>query len=311
MKIAFFTEGNYISKIPRQHANMRTDQAWICALDATHYPVTQLPNNHFDIGVVIIPKEKNREHLASNNYPLISNLKNICDKIFVMQEGTHWDWMEDSIPTMCWFYNQLLEADALLCHNEIDVKYYKGITNKPCYILSTLMLEDNINISNDKTDKVFVAGNWHQTYRGFDAWVISREFDLPMVGFKSGKFRQGEEVTGINYLPWIPWNQFMFELSKYKYGVQTYETSAGQFPLNCSYLGIPCIGYNQVDTQRLLHPHLSVEVGDVYSARKLVNKLKSDKEFYNECSLITKKLYDELYTESKFIDRWNQIIKEF
>jgi hypothetical protein len=228
-----------------------------------------------------------------------------------MQEGTHWDWMEDSIPTMCWFYNQLLEADALLCHNEIDVKYYKGITNKPCYILQTLMLEDNINISNDKDDKVFVAGNWHQTYRGFDAWVISQEFDLPMMGFKSGKFKPGEEVTGINYLPWIPWNQFMFELSKCKYGVQTYETSAGQFPLNCSYLGIPCVGYNQVDTQRLLHPHLSIEVGDVHSARKLVSKLKNNKDFYNECSLQTKELYNKLYTEDKFIEKWNQIIKQF
>jgi hypothetical protein len=29
-------------------------------------------------------KEKNREHLASNNYPLVSNLKKICDKIFIM-----------------------------------------------------------------------------------------------------------------------------------------------------------------------------------------------------------------------------------
>lgn len=310
MKIAFFTEGNYISKIPRQHTNMRTDQAWICALDAIHYPVTQLPNDHYDIGIVIIPKEKNREHLANINYPLVSNLKKICDKILIMQEGTHWDWMEDSIQTMCWFYSQLLEADVLLCHNEIDVKYYKGLTSKPSYILPTLMIEDNINVSEIKEDSVFVAGNWHQTYRGFDAWTIGREFDLPMYGFRAGKLRQGEDaVTGMNYLPWMDWSKFMFELSKCKYGVQTYETSAGQFPLNCSYLGIPCIGYDQVDTQRLLHPNLSVEVGDVYSARKLVNKLKDDKEFYNECSTQTKELYNNLYTESKFIENWNQILK--
>ena len=308
MKIAFFTEGNYISKIPRHHTNMRTDQAWICALDATHYPVIQLPSEHFDIGIVIIPKEKNRDYLANNNYPLITNLKKICDKVLIMQESTHWDWMEDSIRTMCWFYNQLLEADALLCHNEIDIKYYKGITNKPCYILPTLMIEDSIKISDVKEDSVFVAGNWHQTYRGFDAWTIGREFDLPMYGFKSGKLKPGEDnITGINYLPWMDWSKFMFELSKCKYGVQTYETSAGQFPLNCAYLGIPCIGYNQVDTQRLLHPELSVEVGDVYSARKLVNRLKNDKAFYDRCSLLIKKLYNELYSESVFLNNWNKI----
>ena len=42
MSIAFFTEGGYTGKIPRNNPNMRTDQAWMCALDATHYCVFQL-----------------------------------------------------------------------------------------------------------------------------------------------------------------------------------------------------------------------------------------------------------------------------
>lgn len=310
MKIAFFTEGGYIGKIPRSNTNMRTDQAWVCSLNAIHYPINQIPNEMYDLGIVIIPKENNRTHLARAKYPLIQNIKNVCNKVYIMQEGTHWDWMEDSIEVMCWFYEQLLEADVLLCHNEIDVKYYQGITNKPCYVLPTLMLEDNIKISTSKEDCVFVAGNWHQTYRGFDSWIIGREFDIPMKGFKAGKMRPGEDmVTGINYLPWMDWTQFMFELSKCKYGVQTYETSAGQFPLNCGYLGIPCIGYNEVDTQRILHPNLSVDVGDVLSARKLVNKLKSDLDFYNECSLECKALYDEFYSERVFLSTWKNIIQ--
>jgi hypothetical protein len=309
MKIAFFTEAGYVGAVSRDNPNMRTDQAWICALGAIHYPINQLPQDKFDIGIVIIPKEKNREYLAQSNYPLIANIKSVCAKVFVMQEGTHWDWMEDSISTMVWFYNQLIEADVLLCHNDIDVRYYQGITSKPCYVMPTLMIEDTIKVADTKTDSVFVAGNWHQTYRGFDAWVIAQEFEAPMYGFKSGKFKAGEEVTGINYLPWIPWNEFMYELSKHKYGVQTYETSAGQFPLNCAYLGIPCIGYNQVDTQRLLHPQLSVEVGDVLAARKLANKLKTDKDFYDKCSLECKQLYNELYSEKSFINQINNILK--
>ena len=42
MKIAFFTEGGYSGKVPRNHPNMRTDVAWICALDATHYPINHM-----------------------------------------------------------------------------------------------------------------------------------------------------------------------------------------------------------------------------------------------------------------------------
>jgi len=308
MKIAFFTEGGYTGRVPRNNPNMRTDQAWICALEAVHYPVTNIPQESYDVGIVIIPKEKNREHLADINYPLIENIRKACKKVAIMQEGTHWDWMEDSIQTMVWFYNQLMEADILLCHNDIDVRYYRGITNKPCYIMPTLMIQDTIKVSEIKTESVFIAGNWHQTYRGFDAWIVGQEFELPMHGFKAGKFRQGEEITGIEYIPWMPWSEFMYELSKHKYGVQTYETSAGQFPLNCAYLGIPCIGYNQVDTQRILHPDLSVEVGDVLAARELVHKLK-DQGFYLECSNKAKELYREVYSETEFLRRVKTILQ--
>lgn len=301
MNIAFFTEGGYLGKIPRNNPNMRTDQAWICALDAIHYPIMQLPQNNFDVGIVIVPKEKNREQLASINYPLILNVKSICKKVYVMQESTQWDWQDESYNSMVWYYTQLTLADGILCHNDIDVPYFQGITDKPAYILPTLMIEDSVKTSPVKEDKVFVAGNWHTGYRGFDAWVIGNEFDLPMYGFKSGKFKQGEDSNGINYLPWMPWNEFMYELSKCKYGVQAYPASAGQFPLNCAYLGIPCIGYNDVNTQKYLHPNLSVERGDVISARKLVNKLKSDYKFYEECSLMSKELYENLYSEKEFV----------
>jgi hypothetical protein len=136
--IAFFTEGNYSGKVSR-NIPMRTDQAWVCSLNATHHCVFKLNeiNTKYDIGVVIIPKEKNREYLAQNNYPLIQNLKQYCDKVIIMQEGCHWDWQEDPVHTMVWFYNQLLEADLLLCHNDADVKYYQGMTNIPTYILPT------------------------------------------------------------------------------------------------------------------------------------------------------------------------------
>lgn len=309
MNIAFFSEGGYSGKIPRNNPNMRTDQAWMCALNATHHCVFQLNDisSNYDIGVIIIPKEKNREHLANNNYPLVQQVKNICNKVLVMQESTHWDWQDEPFNSMVWYYNQLIEADGILCHNDIDIPYFKGITDKPAFILPTLMIEDTLQLSDHKEDKVFVAGNWHTTYRGFDSWVIGNEFNLPLCGFKSGKFKPGEEQNGVNYLPWMDWSQFMFELSKCKFGVQTYQASAGQFPLNCAYLGIPCIGYNDINTQKDLFPSLSVERGDIQSARKLVHKLQNDSEFYSRASKMSKQLYTQLYAEDKFLKKWHQI----
>ena len=310
MKIAFFTEGGYNGKVPRNNPNMRTDQAWICALDATHHCVFQLEQvtQKYDIGIVIIPKEKNREHLANQNYSLISRIREYCNKILIMQESTHWDWQDESFNSMVWYYNQLTEADGILCHNDIDVPYFKGITNKPAFIFPTLMIEDNIKISKFKEDKTFIAGNWHTTYRGFDAWVVGQEFELPMIGFKSGKFKKGEETNGIDYLPWMNWSDFMFELSKCKYGVQCYQASAGQFPLNCAYLGVPCIGYDDINTQKDLFPNLSVKRGDIVSARKIANELQNNKDFYKQNVKIGKFNYNQLYKEEKFLEKW-KIIK--
>ncbi len=307
--IAFFSEGGYEGKVPRD-IPMRTDQAWVCSLDAVHHCVFNLENitSSYDIGVIIIPKEKNREHLAKQDYPLVSKIKSICNKVIIMQEGCHWDWMEDPVSTMVWFYNQLLEADLLLCHNDADVKYYQGITDKKAMILPTLMIEDNVKTAK-KEDRVFVAGNWHLTYRGFDAWVISNEFDLPKYGFKSGKYKEGEEINGINYLPWMDWYTFMTELSKCKYGIQTYQSSAGQFPLNCAYLGIPCIGYNDVNTQKNLFPDLSVERGDIVSARKIAKRLQEDSNFYGASVEIAKMMYEEMYTEKIFLTKWRDIVE--
>ncbi len=310
MNIAFFTEGGYEGKIPRNNPNMRTDQAWICALDAIHHCVFNLSHleQKYDIGIVIIPKEKNREKLALMDFPLIETIRSYCSKVYIMQESIQWDWQDESFASMAWFYNQLTEADKILCHNDIDIPYFSGISNKPASILPTLMVEDEITIANKKENKVFIAGNWTATYRGFDAWVIGNHFNLPMTGYKTGKFKEGEETNGINYLPWIIWKDFMYELSKHKYAVQCYPASAGQFPLNCGYLGIPCIGYNDINTQKNLFPELSVKRGDILSAIKLANRLKIDKDFYNEVSNNSKRLYNKLYKEDQFVENFKNII---
>ena len=58
MKIAIFTEGGYQGKVPRNHPNIRTDMAWVCALDADHHPIGtlhQVPDKSYDF---VAPKSK-------------------------------------------------------------------------------------------------------------------------------------------------------------------------------------------------------------------------------------------------------------
>ena len=61
MKVGFFTEGGFEGKIPKEYNNMRTDAAWMYLTDATHHPlpkVLSLPDNSYDIGIMIIPKNR-------------------------------------------------------------------------------------------------------------------------------------------------------------------------------------------------------------------------------------------------------------
>ena len=76
MNIGFFSEANYQGKVPRSHNNMRTDVAWVCALDAFHCPISMIntmADNSFDIGVMILPK--NRKPLL--DYPLLNEYKRV------------------------------------------------------------------------------------------------------------------------------------------------------------------------------------------------------------------------------------------
>ena len=83
MKIAFFTEGNYQGKVPRDHSNMRTELAWMCTLNADHYNINLPPKQQYDLGIVIIPKKNPADSLD------IERFRSVCDKVAVMQEGPH------------------------------------------------------------------------------------------------------------------------------------------------------------------------------------------------------------------------------
>jgi hypothetical protein len=81
------------------------------------------------------------------------------------------------------------------------------------------------------------------------------------------------------------WKEWMEHLSQYKYGMfMVNAIGAATFPLNCGYFGIPCIGDNRADTQRLIFPELSVDYLDYEEALKLIKLLQADEIFYNDTS---------------------------
>lgn len=300
MNIAFFTETEYTGKIPRNNSNMRTDTAWICALNADHYNIhnQEIPNK-YDLGICIIPKNNPKFNLNA--------IKKSCNKIASMQEGPSWYFQDYPLDQQIWYYNTLQEMDFLCVHNIADKKYYEGLTGKQCMIMQTLMIEDMINTTNEPRNGVMIGGNFCSWYGGFDSYMVAQEFQEQIFVPSMGRKIDGEEqLENLNHLPYMRWSEWIEELNKVKYGVHLMRTqAAGTFALNCAYLGIPCIGYKGLDTQMICHPNCTVELGDLYSARKIAKKLNEDKEFYNACSTTAKIKYKEHFLEKMFKENFN------
>jgi len=301
MKIAFFTEMLFQGKIPRNHDNMRTEFAWMVALDADHYNIKSIPEENYDLGIVIIPK-KNPDFN-------IDNLKLSCNKVAVMQEGPNWFWQDYDLSKQVWYYNTLTSADIIFVHNTVDKTYYEGLTNhKDVRVLQSLMIEDAIDIDALMPDKyrgeVIVGGNFVSWYGGFDSYTVASEISDKVFAPSMGRKQIGEEQL-LTHLPYLNWRDWITQLSKFKYGVHLMRThAAGTFALNCAYLGIPCIGYKGLDTQEICHPDLTVDIGDLVNAKKLITLLENDSTFYNNCSQTAIDNYKNNYTEQVFKNKF-------
>lgn len=300
MTVAFFTEMDSFPKeaITKEYSNMRTEFAWMVALNSDHYNLND--NNiskHYDLGIVI----NSKKHPEWVN---VSKLKTHCDKVAVMQEGPFWYFQDYPLSKQIQYFNNLVDADIIYAHNESDAEYYKGLINhKDVRILRSLMYSDPIQTITHPGNRsgVMIGGNMKSWYGGFDSFMLASSVTDEIYSPKMGRREENEEELGIIQLPYLQWNEWMSELSKRKIGIHMMRThAAGTFALNCSYLGIPCIGYDGLDTQRILHPDLTVKDGDLNNARKLILKLDNDKDFYTLCSETTVKMYNEHYHESKF-----------
>ena len=137
MKIAFFTEMGFTGKVPRNHENMRTEFAWMVALEADHYNIQAVPNQDYDLGIVIIPKKNPTFDLNS--------FRSRCKKVAVMQEGPHWYFQDYTMQEQVSYYNTLRSADIIFVHNYSDIQYFKGLTeHNDVRQLKSLMIDDAI-----------------------------------------------------------------------------------------------------------------------------------------------------------------------
>jgi len=314
MNIAFFSESNFDGKISRDFNNMRTEYAWYVGLDATHHYVGHLPSmeeHMYDLGIVIIPKTKIEQLMQVD---LIKEMKRVCKKVGFMQEGPYWYFQDYPMDQQIWFYNCLMEMDVIFAHNRADVEYFKGLTQKEhVYQNRTLMITDEIKPTTKFEDRsgVIIGGNMVRWYGGFDSYIIAQEFGENIYAPSMGRKIKREDEMDITHLPYMNWTEWMNNLSQFKYAVHLMPThAAGTFALNCAYHGIPCIGYEGLDTQSNCHPQLTIKMNNLNHARKLAHRLRTDNDFYKLQSQVAKNNFKTFFGEKEYIYNMNEVIKK-
>jgi hypothetical protein len=141
-------------------------------------------------------------------------------------------------------------------------------------------------------------------YGGFESYLVASEFKTDIFVQDSHSKRNNEEMMSkLNHFPRMIWKDWIDKVSSFKYAVHLMPTiAAGTFSLNCAYFGIPCIGNREVDTQKLCHSNLAVDINDVKYAMELARKLRDDENFYEECSYQAKSNYNLFYS----LDSWKE-----
>jgi hypothetical protein len=224
-----------------------------------------------------------------------------------MQEGPHWYFQDYPIHKQFNYFNTLMDADIVYCHNESDVKYYKGLGCKDVRVMRSLMIPHKLSPRSEWSDVTIIGGNFVSWYGGFDSYIVAREIGDPIVAPSMGRKQDQEDaIEDIQYLPYMNWREWINNLSQYNIGIHLMRThAAGTFAMNCAFHGIPCIGYKGLDTQKMLHPLTTVNMGDLDHARTLARRLKDDDNFYLECSNMCRDRQKEFYTEEAWLENWN------
>ena len=302
MKIGFFSENSFNGKVPRENAG-RTDTSWMSALDATHHPLSEVVHPSYDLGIIIVPKNN-----PQRAFTFLEENRDRCKVWATMQEANQTYWQNGSVHEQIMYINFLHDCDMIFCHNDRDKKYYTGlIPGKRVEVLPSLMIEDSMPNTLTRAENrsgSMIGGNWTEWYSGQDSFFIAQELKEQVYAPSMGRKHFDEDnIEDIEYLPYMNWQQWMSELSKRKYGVHLMRTyAAGTFALNCARLGIPCIGWDFMDTQRLCFPELSFQEGDMVSARRAAAHLRDNRIFYDHCSAYAQKVYKDLFSEKMFLE---------
>ena len=303
---------------PVNYPNLRVLETQLLYLEAYHLPIHKILNDGktykgsilYNIGKGGFEKPYISD-LYHNYHNVVSLLQEKFDEVYIYQDGEIGWWNQVDTRLQAWWYNQLRASNGILVPNSTDIPFYKGLfPDKEIKVIRSVMTDEGLDKTKFKPqeNRTIVTGPFTREYNGFSQVLIAHNADMPIDIPPMGESRMPKDSwemapnLGINYLNYMSWVDWMYNLSRYKIGyMMSAATASGSFALNCAYLGIPCIGDKRADTQSILFPDLAIDVFDNKKALDLTLKLKKDLDFYIEVSNKAKRLYKKEFTKEKML----------
>jgi len=297
MKIAIATEMNMFDKVPEGFTNMRVEFCWAKMLDATFVPIHHLTmqylttstgdNNPLDFDCILFILPKKTRIYDSLPIHLKRTYPNI--KIGIIQEGPitlYQDWKPMEQLGWC---QSLSFVDIVFVHNNADKEYITNLVPiKDCRVIPSVIDYDLIKNIQPPTERkgIILSGNFSSWYGGMHGLLLAmkyRDLNYPQESISipgSGRITDEErkfcKENNITILPWTDWYGWMVRLNNFRLGINLMPTrAAGTFSRDCQALLIPCIGFNDLDTQVKLHPDLCVN-RNLSNIKEVITKIKTN-----------------------------------
>ena len=319
MNIKYSTsEMGFEGYFPVNYPNLRVLETQLLYLEAYHLPIKKIITEGktykgsllYNIGKGDFEKSYISD-LYHNYHNIVGLLQEKFEGVYIYQDGEIGWWNQVDTRLQAWWYNQLRAASGILVPNSTDVSFYKGLfPDKEIKVIRSVMTDEGLDKTKfkPKENRTIVTGPLTREYNGFSQLLLAHNLDMPVDIPPMGESRMPKDSwemapnLGVNYLQYMSWTEWMYNLSRYKVGyMMSAATASGSFALNCAYLGIPCIGDKRADTQSILFPDLAIDVFDNEKALELTFKLKNDLDFYIEVSNKAKRLYKQEFTKEKML----------
>ena len=267
MNISIVSPNQYFGKCPPEHRHMDCIFTWAKALDATMIPyeyyMDMILGGEFTLPekdiTFFIPSKTVRKY---DNYILKYKEKFPKTLVGIMQEGPinlfeNWSTHEQ------YKWLEILDGvNFLLTHNMADQKCIRAITKQRNIWWMPTLFDDSLMpkpLPLEERDGVVIMGCPGPWYNAMPAIKTCldlgiKRIGVPGMGRITDDFREFCKEKNIEIHPWMAWAGWINILKTYKFGINIMTTrAAGTFNLNCAALNLPCIGFDDLDTQLQCH----------------------------------------------------------